>query len=207
MKKILTALLVIMLIVPASLAAAEGDWNLHVGTGIYVSQLGFSRNIGRMEIGANLDSGFPNLFIYSLFSLDETEEGVSKSEKLWNNLKNSITSAVAGDVYFKYDVLPSETFDLDFSLGLAGIYADLSSLRIAGGFAEAGLRFGMNFSSHSGIYLESNIPVYAVVAVKSDGEWDWGHGFLFSPTESDAPKALLLVTGLFCTRIGYRHTF
>ena len=37
MKKILTALLVIMLIVPASLAAAEGDWNLHVVTGIYVS--------------------------------------------------------------------------------------------------------------------------------------------------------------------------
>lgn len=206
MKKILTALLVFMIIVPAALAAAEGDWNLHAGTGIYVSQIGFSRNIERMEVGANVDSGFPNLFIYSLFSLED-EEGKTKGEQVMENLKMSVTSAVAGDIYFKYDVLPSETFDLDFSLGAAGIYADLSILKIAGGFAEVGFRFSINFSSHSSIYFESNVPAYAVVAAESDGSWDWAHGFLFSPSESDAPEALLLVTGLFCTRIGYRHTF
>ena len=207
MKRILIAFFALMLLLPATVGAESGDWNLHVGTGIYVSQLGFSRNIGSMEIGANVDSGFPNIFIYSLFSSDEPAEGVSKSEMIWENFKTSITSAVAGDIYFRYDVIPSDTFDLDFSVGLAGIYADLSLLKIVEGFVEAGMRLGVNFTEHSGIYLEANLPAYAVAAVKTDDGWSWGHGFLFSPTDSETPKTMLLVTGLFCTRIGYRHTF
>ncbi len=207
MKKTVTVLSALLILLSCLNANSEDtgreDWNLHFGTGIYVSQIGFSRNFGEMEVGANLDTGFPNLFIISMID-GASENGGLTGQDIWTSLTGSLSIAYAGDVYFKYDVIKSGKFDFDLSVGLAGIYSTLSFLRIAGGFVEAGFRLGYNFNSRNGIYLETNVPAYAFTAsqAKNDEEWSYQSGFL-----TEEPATMLLISGLFCTRIGYRHSF
>lgn len=209
MKKTLMVLLVLALLLPLSLYAFEksgSQWNLHTGSSIYVSQIGVSRDVGDWEFGLNLDSGFPNLVIYSM--LQEPGEGISRGEQFWQALKGSLTLAYAGDIYAKFDVVRSSAIDLDLSAGIAGLYVNLASLgTIAGGFAELGLRLGWNFNEHNGIYLETNVPLYALIVTKdkSTGDRTLNHVFLFAG--DDGIGTLLMITGLFCTRIGYRYSF
>ena len=209
MQKTLIILLVLALLLPLSLSAFDktgSQWNLHTGSSIYVSQLGVSRDVGQWEFGLNLDSGFPNLVVYSM--LQEPGEGVSRGEQFWEALKGSLTLAYAGDIYAKFDILRSSALDLDLSAGIAGLYVNLDALgTITGGFAELGLRLGWNFNAHSGIYLETNVPLYALIVTKdkSTGDKTLNHVFLFAG--DDGVGTLLMITGLFCTRIGYRHSF
>lgn len=209
MKKTLIVLLVLALLLPLSLSAFDkpgSQWNLHIGSSIYVSQMGVSRDVGEWEFGLNLDSGFPNLVIYSM--LQEPGDGISRGEQFWQALKGSLTLAYAGDIYAKFDVVRSSAIDLDLSAGIAGLYVNLEPLgTIAGGFAELGLRLGWNFNEHNGIYLETNVPLYALIATKdkSTGETTLNHVFLFKG--DDGIGTLLMITGLFCTRIGYRYSF
>ena len=208
MKKTITLLLVLALLLPLSLSAAEKSgeqWNLHLGSAIYVSQLGVSRDVGQWEFGLNVDSGFPNLVFFSMS--EEPDEGQTKAQQFWQAVKSSLTLAYGGDIYAKFDVIPSDIVDLDFSLGIAGIYANLPGLVTLGaGFAEAGMRFTWNFNEHNGFYVESNVPLYTVVVTKDSSDEVNVHGtFLFSG--SDGLSTLFTITGLFCTRVGYRISF
>ncbi len=209
MKKTLIALLVLALLLPLSLSATEKSgeqWNLHLGSAIYVSQLGVSRDVGQWEFGLNIDSGFPNLVIFSM--AEEPDEGMTKAQQFWQAVKGSLTLAYGGDIYAKFDVIPSDTIDLDLSVGVAGIYAHLAGLaKIAAGFAEVGLRFTWNISEHSGIYFESNAPLYTLLVTKdsSTGETEVNGTFVFSG--DDGLATLFTITGLFCTRVGYRISF
>ena len=204
MKKVIAIVLMLSLLL-FSLFAEENEkddrFSLSVGSGIYVSQLGFAKDLGRMEVGININSGFPNLFIYSLFNLDDTEP---VGNQIWSNLKDSITLAFAGDIYFKYDVIKGKKTSLDLSVGIAGLYAgNFFENKLYMGFLEFGSRFTYFFNSGNGIYIESNIPIYAVSgSTNKEGETTLSNGFLFS----EDVGALLLVTGLFCTRVGYRIT-
>lgn len=204
MKKVIAIVLMLSLLL-FSLFAEENEkddrFSLSVGSGIYVSQLGFAKDLGRMEVGININSGFPNLFIYSLFNLDNTEP---VGNQIWSNLKDSITLAFAGDIYFKYDVINGKKTSLDLSVGIAGLYAgNFFENKLYMGFLEFGSRFTYFFNSGNGIYIESNIPIYAVSgSTNKEGETTLSNGFLFS----EDVGALLLVTGLFCTRVGYRIT-
>lgn len=204
MKKVIAIVLMLSLLL-FSLFAEENEkddrFSLSVGSGIYVSQLGFAKDLGRMEVGININSGFPNLFIYSLFNLDDTEP---VENQIWSNLKDSITLAFAGDIYFKYDVINGKKTSLDLSVGIAGLYAgNFFENKLYMGFLEFGSRFTYFFNSGNGIYIESNIPIYAVSgSTNKEGETTLSNGFLFS----EDVGALLLVTGLFCTRVGYRIT-
>ncbi len=204
MKKVIAIVLMLSLLL-FSLFAEENEkddrFSLSVGSGIYVSQLGFAKDLGRMEVGININSGFPNLFIYSLFNLDDTEP---VGNQIWSNLKDSITLAFAGDIYFKYDVINGKKTSLDLSVGIAGLYAgNFFENKLYMGFLEFGSRFTYFFNSGNGIYIESNIPIYAVSgSTNKEGETTLSNGFLFS----EDVGALLLVTGLFCTRVGYRIT-
>ena len=204
MKKVIAIVLMLSLLL-FSLFAEENEkddrFSLSVGSGIYVSQLGFAKDLGRMEVGININSGFPNLFIYSLFNLDDTEP---VGNQIWSNLKDSITLAFAGDIYFKYDVINGKKTSLDLSVGIAGLYAgNFFENKLYMGFLEFGSRFTYFFNSGNGIYIESNIPIYAISgSTNKEGETTLSNGFLFS----EDVGALLLVTGLFCTRVGYRIT-
>ncbi len=202
MKKVIAIVLMLSLLL-FSLFAEENEkddrFSLSVGSGIYVSQLGFAKDFGRMEVGININSGFPNLFVYSLFNLDDTEP---VGNQIWSNLKDSITLAFAGDIYFKYDIINGKKTSLDLSIGIAGLYAgNFFENKLYMGFLEFGSRFTCFFNSGNGIYIESNIPVYAVSgSTNKEGETTLSNGFLFS----EDVGALLLVTGLFCTRVGYK---
>ncbi|GEM_PF-2227582 len=202
MKKVIAIVLMLSLLL-FSLFAEENEkddrFSLSVGSGIYVSQLGFAKDFGRMEVGININSGFPNLFVYSLFNLDDTEP---VGNQIWSNLKDSITLAFAGDIYFKYDIINGKKTSLDLSVGIAGLYAgNFFENKLYMGFLEFGSRFTYFFNSGNGIYIESNIPVYAVSgSTNKEGETTLSNGFLFS----EDVGALLLVTGLFCTRVGYK---
>lgn len=202
MKKVIAIVLMLSLLL-FSLFAEENEkddrFSLSVGSGIYVSQLGFAKDFGRMEVGININSGFPNLFVYSLFNLDDTEP---VGNQIWSNLKDSITLAFAGDIYFKYDIINDKKTSLDLSVGIAGLYAgNFFENKLYMGFLEFGSRFTYFFNSGNGIYIESNIPVYAVSgSTNKEGETTLSNGFLFS----EDVGALLLVTGLFCTRVGYK---
>lgn len=202
MKKVIAIVLMLSLLL-FSLFAEENEkddrFSLSVGSGIYVSQLGFAKDFGRMEVGININSGFPNLFVYSLFNLDDTEP---VGNQIWSNLKDSITLAFAGDIYFKYDIINGKKTSLDLSAGIAGLYAgNFFDNKLYMGFLEFGSRFTYFFNSGNGIYIESNIPVYAVSgSTNKEGETTLSNGFLFS----EDVGALLLVTGLFCTRVGYK---
>lgn len=202
MKKVIAIVLMLSLLL-FSLFAEENEkddrFSLSVGSGIYVSQLGFAKDFGRMEVGININSGFPNLFVYSLFNLDDTEP---VGNQIWSNLKDSITLAFAGDIYFKYDIINGKKTSLDLSAGIAGLYAgNFFENKLYMGFLEFGSRFTYFFNSGNGIYIESNIPVYAVSgSTNKEGETTLSNGFLFS----EDVGALLLVTGLFCTRVGYK---
>ena len=202
MKKVIAIVLMLSLLL-FSLFAEENEkddrFSLSVGSGIYVSQLGFAKDFGRMEVGININSGFPNLFVYSLFNLDDTEP---VGNQIWSNLKDSITLAFAGDIYFKYDIINGKKTSLDLSAGIAGLYAgNFFDNKLYVGFLEFGSRFTYFFNSGNGIYIESNIPVYAVSgSTNKEGETTLSNGFLFS----EDVGALLLVTGLFCTRVGYK---
>ena len=208
MKKSIIALLVLALLLPLSLSATEKSgeqWNLHLGSAIYVSQIGVSRDVGQWEFGLNVDSGFPNVVIFRM--MDEPDEGQTKSQQFWEAVKGSLTLAYGGDIYAKFDVIPSDTIDLDFSLGIAGIYANLTGLaKIAAGFAEAGMRFTWNINEHNGLYFETNVPLYTLLVTKdTSGEVNTHGTFLFSG--DDGLATLFTITGLFCTRIGYRVSF
>ncbi len=202
MKKVIAIVLMLSLLL-FSLFAEENEkddrFSLSVGSGIYVSQLGFAKDFGKMEVGININSGFPNLFVYSLFNLDDTEP---VGNQIWSNLKDSITLAFAGDIYFKYDIINGKKTSLDLSVGIAGLYAgNFFENKLYMGFLEFGSRFTYFFNSGNGIYIESNIPVYAVSgSTNKEGETTLSNGFLFS----EDVGALLLVTGLFCTRVGYK---
>ena len=202
MKKVIAIVLMLSLLL-FSLFAEENEkddrFSLSVGSGIYVSQLGFAKDFGRMEVGININSGFPNLFVYSLFNLDDTEP---VGNQIWSNLKDSITLAFAGDIYFKYGIINGKKTSLDLSIGIAGLYAgNFFENKLYMGFLEFGSRFTCFFNSGNGIYIESNIPVYAVSgSTNKEGETTLSNGFLFS----EDVGALLLVTGLFCTRVGYK---
>ena len=202
MKKVIAIVLMLSLLL-FSLFAEENEkddrFSLSVGSGIYVSQLGFAKDFGRMEVGININSGFPNLFVYSLFNLDDTEP---VGNQIWSHLKDSITLAFAGDIYFKYDIINGKKTSLDLSVGIAGLYAgNFFENKLYMGFLEFGSRFTYFFNSGNGIYIESNIPVYAVSgSTNKEGETTLSNGFLFS----EDVGALLLVTGLFCTRVGYK---
>lgn len=208
MKKTIAALLVLSLLLPLSLSAVEKDgeqWNLHLGSAIYVSQIGLSRDVGQWEFGLNVDSGFPNLVF--VIMAEEPDEGMTKAQQFWQAVKGSLTLAYGGDIYAKFDVIPSDTIDLDLSLGIAGIYTNLPGLaKIAALFAETGMRFGWNFNEHNGIYFETNVPLYTVLMTKNtSGEKTVDGTFLFSG--DDGLATLLTITGLCCTRIGYRISF
>ena len=202
MKKVIAIVLMLSLLL-FSLFAEENEkddrFSLSVGSGIYVSQLGFAKDFGKMEVGININSGFPNLFVYSHFNLDDTEP---VGNQIWSNLKDSITLAFAGDIYFKYDIINGKKTSLDLSVGIAGLYAgNFFENKLYMGFLEFGSRFTYFFNSGNGIYIESNIPVYAVSgSTNKEGETTLSNGFLFS----EDVGALLLVTGLFCTRVGYK---
>ena len=204
MKKAIILILIVSLLTFSLFAETSektDQFSLSLGSGIYVSQLGFARDFGRMEVGVNLNSGFPNLFVFSLFNLDNTKP---IGDQIVSNLKDSITLAYAGDIYFKYDVLNGKRTSLDLSVGIAGLYAgNFFENKLYMGFLEFGSRFTYFFNSGNGIYLESNIPVYVVSgSTNKEGETTFSNGFLFS----EDVGALLLVTGLFCTRVGYRIT-
>lgn len=208
MKKTLMVILIVLLFLPLSLSAFDKSgtqWNLHIGSGIYVSQIGFSHDWGEWEFGINIDSGFPNLVIYAM--LEEPKEGVTRGEQFLSAVKGSLSLAYAGDIYAKFDVIKSSALDLDLSAGIAALYVNLDSLRIAGGFAELGVRLGWNFTSHSGIYLETNVPLFALILAndRTSGEKTLSPIFLFAG--EDGRAALLSITALFCTRIGYRYSF
>lgn len=209
MKRTMIALLVLALLVPLSLNAAEkssAQWNLHAGSAVYVSQLGVSRDVGQWEFGLNADSGFPNVVFFA--AAGEPEEGQTKGEQIWEAIKGSLTMVYGGDIYAKFDVIPSDTIDLDFSVGIAGVNANLTGLaKVTALFAEAGMRFTWNINAHNGLYIETNVPLYTLLAVKdsSSGETSLEGTFLFSG--DDGLATLLTITGLFCTRLGYRYSF
>lgn len=203
-------LLVLLLALELSLFAAENEevkkdkWNIYLGTGVYVSQIGVSRDIKDMEVGLNFNSGFPNIFIYSLFNMEDVE-GKTKGEQALEYLKESLTLAYAGDIYFKYDVVKKDNIDFDLSVGIAGLYtADFIGSEIMAGFIEAGTRFSYNFKNGHGIYAEVNVPIYAILrTTDSEGASTVEHALLFG----NDLATLASITGLCCTRIGYRFSF
>lgn len=207
MRKKIALLLVLLAVISVTVFATEEErkdrYNIYIGSGIYVSQLGFSRDFGKMEVGLNFNSGFPNLFLYSLLDLSDEED---KGSQIIQNLKDSFTLAYAGDIFFKYDVSDIDNLNIDLSVGLAGIYSgDFLSNQVMAGFIEIGSRFMYLFNGgKGGIYLETNVPLYALIkTTNSSGESETQNAFLIG----DDIGALALITGLFCTRVGYKISF
>ena len=71
MKKIIILAFCVLLFISSALAAESGDVkenHLSFATGVFSSKLEYGRDISRWELGVGVESGFPNLFIFSLSS-------------------------------------------------------------------------------------------------------------------------------------------
>ena len=78
-------LLITLLIFAVPLAAGEGDkTSFSIGTGPFVTNLGIGRDLGQFEVGGNIYTGFPNLFIWTT---------IDNPENVWGH------SSGAGSVY------------------------------------------------------------------------------------------------------------
>ena len=83
------ALLITLLIFAVPLAAGEGDkTSFSIGTGPFVTNLGIGTDLGQFEVGGNIHTGFPNLFIWTT---------IDNPENVREKLKGSLTLAAGGD--------------------------------------------------------------------------------------------------------------
>lgn len=211
MKKILLiSLLLLLLVVPvmADDSQTSDKWNIYAGSGVYVSHVGVGKDFGRMEVGANINTGFPNLFIVGAANIVKDDTVENKGEELLKTLIESFTLAYSADVYFKYDVLKSDRTDLDLSLGVAGIYCDnLFNSSLFAAFLEFGAKFTYNFKNGNGLYIEANLPLLHATSTTSAETGKWNTPTLGTLFTAEGIGSALLISGLFCTRIGYAVRF
>ena len=116
MKKIIILAFCVLFFISSALAAESGDVkenHLSFATGVFSSKLEYGRDISRWELGVGVESGFPNLFIFSLSS---------DSDDVLQNLKDSFTLFTALEAFASFDVIPSLHHDLDLGLNIEGLY-------------------------------------------------------------------------------------
>ncbi len=211
MKRILLiSLLLLLLIVPvmADDSHSNDKWNIYAGSGVYVSHIGVGRDFGRMEVGANINTGFPNLFIVGAANIIKDDTVENKGEAMLEALVESFTLAYSADVYFKYDVLKSERTDLDLSMGIAGIYCDnFINTSLFSAFLEFGAKFTYNFKNGNGLYIETNLPLLHAISSKDTETGKWNTPVVGTIFTAEGIGSALLISGLFCTRIGYAVRF
>lgn len=186
-------LLITLLIFTVPLAAGEGDkTSFSIGTGPFVSNLGIGRDLGQFEVGGNIYTGFPNLFIWTT---------IDNPENVWENLKGSLTLAAGGDIYGRYDLFRSLRHDLDIGPGIAFAYLNVLDNNVVSAFLELSSRYTFNFSNGGGIFLEANLPIATyMVNLSAEGGPSGSFSLLFG-------EGVLSLTALFCTRVGYIQRF
>ena len=158
-------------------------------SGVFVSKIEYSRDISMIEVGAGIESGFPNLFIGAT---------ISNPEDILENLKDSFTLFVAAEVYGTFDVVPSQKHDLDLGVGIEGLYMNLFENNIFGVFLNGKARYAYNFSNGARIFIETNIPT---VAYTFDTEGGDGAFSFFSG------EGVFALVGLFGTKLGFAFAF
>ena len=212
MKKTITALLVILLLLPLSLSAAEKtgeQWHISIGSSLFLSQLGVSRDVGVWEFGLNVSTGLTPLTIYEVQKTENLDLG--ETEQVLETLRKSFTSSFGADAYVKLDLISSGIFDFDISLAIAGLYSKLfsSDANTVVGFALMGTGLTWNLNEHNGIYLETGIPFY-MVGIEKDGttgEKKLRGVYLLKNRDDDNTKGAAIIGLYFYARLGYRISF
>ena len=187
MKKIIILAFCVLFFISSALAAESGDVkenHLSFATGVFSSKLEYGRDISRWELGVGVESGFPNLFIFSLSS---------DSDDVLQNLKDSFTLFTAFGAFASFDVIPSLHHDLDLGLNIEGLYLNFLDNNILGAFLNVRTRYAYNFSDMGRFFIEVNVPVAAYSRNLESGTGDFG---LF------LDEGVLAMAGLFGTKLG-----
>lgn len=184
----------------------ESHWRAYVGTSYLVSHLGTSYAFNRMEVGATLYSGFPNLALISyLDDLDKYkngEEGAVKPE-FADYILPSFTLAFLGSVSLLCDVTPrNDIFDVFTGGSISFAYVPLFKGAVFS--LDLVVRLQLNFGGHSGVYIATEAPLAGFLIVSST------EGNTVSPFVAIANADFLAASvalAAYTTRAGYIFRF
>ena len=161
MKKIIILAFCVLFFISSALAAESEDIkenHLSFATGVFSSKLEYGRDISRWELGVGVESGFPNLFIFSLSSLHhDLDLGLNIEGLYLNFLDNNVLGAFLnvrtryaynfsdmGRFFIEVNVpVAAYSRNLESGTGDFGLFLDEGVLAIVGLFGtKLGLSLG-----------------------------------------------------------------
>lgn len=192
MKKVVILAFCVLICISSIIAdetPVEKKNHISLSTGVFMSEIAYSRDMGRFEVGGGINSGFPNLFIIAT---------ISDPENVLFNLKESFTTAAKAEVYGSFDIIPSERHDLDIGIGIEALYLNIFENDIMGIFLNGKLRYSYNFKNNGRLFLGISVPTLTYTFNLDGGEGGFG---IFQG------EGALAMAGLVGTQIGYAFAF